>query len=261
MNARVVWNTCRKWVSWAWIGALVSSSSVHAGGTILIAAEDDWPPYSSSVPGSRLPHGFAVDLVREAFASQEVHAQFIVVPFTRCLHLAKTGEVAGCFNASITSDNRDTYIWHDTPLLHEELAIFARAGGKRQDLKLSDLDDRSVGYTLGYNYPPEFLSSKTIRKVGAKSDRVLLEMLRAGRVEYVLMNTAPAFLRIDAASDLKGRIEKVGVISQDGFWIAFSRARADSEANAALFDKGLKALKSSGRYELMHAELRRRLGH
>lgn len=263
MKARGTRSVRRRSWPLAWIGGLLALASVcaHAGGTVLIAAEDDWPPYSSVQPGSKEPRGFAVDLVREAYATQEVHVRFVVVPFSRCLHLAKTGEVAGCFNTTKISDNQDIYRWHPTPMFYEELAIFARAGAPRKDLTLRDLEGQSVGYTLGYTYTPAFHASKTIRKAGAKSDRVLLEMLRARRVDYVLMNTAPAMLRIHAASDLRGKIEKVGVLSMDGFWIAFSRATRDGEAQAALFEKGLQSLKASGRYDLMVAEFRRKIGY
>jgi len=262
MDPQVFSKARAKCLAWLWIGYMLAmvSPGIQAGGTVVIAAEDDWPPYSSIQPGSAEPQGFAVDLVREAFATQDVDVRFVVVPFSRCLYLAKTGEVAGCFNTTLLSDNRDTYHWHPTPMFHEELAIFARVGGSRKDLKLSDLEGHLVGYTLGYTYTPEFHISQKIRKVGAKSDRVLLEMLRAKRVDFVLMNTAPAHLRINASSGLRGQIEKVGVLSLDGFWIAFSRSRADGEKDAEVFEKGLKALHASGRYESMYSEFRRRVG-
>lgn len=262
MHARVVSTSLGRWlrrVFMCWLLALTAPWA-YAGGTILIAAEDDWPPYSSIRPGTEYPQGFAVDLVREAFATQEIHARFVVVPFARCLHLARIGEVAGCFNTTKLSDNSDLYHWHATPLFYEELAIFARADSSPRNLTLGDLEGQTVGYTIGYTYTPAFHASRKIRKAGAKSDRVLLEMLRAKRVDYVLMNTAPALLRINAASDLKGRIEKVGVLSQDGFWIAFSRATADGARQAETFEKGLQALKSSGRYDLLYAEFRRKVG-
>uniref|UniRef100_UPI003FA6DE90 hypothetical protein n=1 Tax=Salmonella enterica TaxID=28901 RepID=UPI003FA6DE90 len=93
--------------------------------------------------------------------------------------------------------------------------IFARTGSTPRQLRLADLEGQTVGYTLGYTYPTAFQSNPRIRRISAKSDRVLLEMLAAGRVDYVLINTAPAYLRVNRAPALRGRVEKVGVVSQD----------------------------------------------
>ncbi len=239
--------------------ALLVAAPARAGETVTLAAEDDWPPYSS-VRANGEPEGFAVDVVREAFATQGITASFVAAPFARCMFLAQEGQVTGCFDATIVDDNRDVYHWHPTPMFREELAIFGRAGGSDHRLGLADLAGRSVGYTLGYTYPTEFQRDPRIRRVSAQSDRVLLEMLQAGRVDYILINTAPAWLRINTTPALKGRFEKAGVISDDGFWIAFTRARPEGERMAEAFERGLAALKQSGRYEAMSAALRRRIG-
>lgn len=234
--------------------------AAQAATTVLIAAEDDWAPYSHAVQGSSEPQGLAADIVREAFASQGVTAQFVVVPFARCMLMAQNGQAVGCFNATIISDNRNTYHWHPTPMFQEELAIFGTLDKLRRDLKLADLAGHSVGYTLGYTYPSEFQDDPNIRRVSAKSDRVLIEMLGAGRVDYILLNTAPGYLRINAVPALKDRIGKVGVISQDGFWIAFTRAKPEGEVMAATFERGLAALKANGRYDALTAAFRKRVG-
>lgn len=239
---------------------LACAPTVHGAKTVVIAAEDDWAPYSSARPEGGDPEGFAVDIVREAFAAQGITVRFVVVPFARCLHLAKTGGATGCFDATITDGNRDEFAWHPTPMFHEELAIFARTGSAPRTLRLADLEGRSVGYTLGYTYPTEFHANPRIRRISAKSDRVLLEMLQAGRVDYVLINTAPASLRVNRTPALRGRIEKVGVVSQDGFWVAFTRANADGPRMAAEFEQGLAALKASGPYEVLRAAFRRCVG-
>ncbi|TAK74476.1 MAG: transporter substrate-binding domain-containing protein [Aquabacterium sp.] len=252
----------RRWPA-AWLAvafAALAATAMAAPEKILLAAEDDWPPYSS-VRGDRSgPEGFAVDVVREAFATQGVQVGFVVVPFARCMLMARTGEALGCFDATVLDDNRDTYHWHETPMFHEELAVFGRAGGSRRDMTLANLEGSTVGYTVGYTYPPAFFRNPKIRRVSAKSDRVLLEMLNAGRVDYILANTAPAYLRINASAKFKGRVEKVGSLSVDGFWIAFTRADPKGKRMALVFERGLQALKADGRYDTMQAAFRKRVG-
>lgn len=236
------------------------AAAVAAPEKITLAAEDDWPPYSAVRADRSGPEGFAVDVVREAFATQGVQVGFVVVPFARCMLMAKTGEALGCFDATVQDDNRDAYYWHETPMFHEELAVFGRAGGSRRDMTLANLEGSTVGYTVGYTYPPAFFRNHKIRRISAKSDRVLLEMLNAGRVDYILANTAPAYLRINASPRFKGRVEKVGSLSVDGFWIAFTRADPKGKRMAAVFERGLQALKDSGRYQAMEAAFRTRVG-
>lgn len=229
--------------------------------TVTIAGEDDWAPYSHVPPGTSQPVGLAVDIVREAFATQGIAVRFVGVPFARCLYLAKAGRVAGCFNATLVDDLRNDYHWHPTPMFQEELAIFGRLANNHGRVTLADLEGRSVGYTLGYTYPLSFRQNPRIRKVEAKSDQQLLEMLRSGRVDFILINTLPAWLRMSTQPALRQAVGRVGVVSQDGFWVAFTRAQPDGERLSQRFEQGLAVLRANGRLAEMQAALRRRLGH
>lgn len=229
--------------------------------TVTIAGEDDWAPYSSVAAGSSQPVGLAVDIVREAFATQGIAVRFVGLPFARCMYLAKVGRVAGCFNATLVDDLRDDYHWHATPMFHEELAIFGRTADGHANVTLADLEGRSVGYTLGYTYPLSFRQNERIRKVEAKSDQQLLQMLRSGRVDFILINTLPAWLRMAGDPALRDALMRVGVVSQDGFWVAFTKATPDGQRLSQRFEQGLAVLQASGRLAQMQSALRRRLGH
>lgn len=50
------------------------------------------------------------------------------------------------------------------------------------------------------------------------------------------------------------------MISTDGFWVAFSKARPDGRRLSDTFEKGLLELKTTGRYKAMDAAFRRQLG-
>jgi len=215
---------------------------------VVIAAEDDWPPYSSVGPSNAAPTGFAVNLVREAFATQSIRVRFITVPFARCMFLAKIGKVAGCFDATILDENRDVYYWHATPMFQEQLAIFARANPTQANVTLADLAGKRVGYTIEYTYPDSFSLDPRILKFGAKSDRVLLEMLLAGHLDYIIINTTPAYVQMKKMGKSASLFAKVGVIAEDGFWVAFTRANPTGAELAVTFDRGLQALHQSGRY-------------
>lgn len=245
------------------IGALIS----HAGSaqpTVLIGAENDWAPYSSSpdtgATGRSQVQGFAVDLVRASFAAKGIKAEFIALPFARCMLYAGNGRLLGCFNATITEDNKQRYLWHQPPMFEEELSIFARAEAAGDKLGLADLRGHSVGYTNGYTYPTEFMQDTAIKKHSATSDQYLLKMLLSGRVDYILLNRSPGYWRINGSPEFAGKAKRVGMISMDGFWIAFSKQHPDGPRMAELFGQGLGELRQNGSYQRMLGEFRRKIG-
>ncbi|WP_197081564.1 ABC transporter substrate-binding protein [Chromobacterium sp. LK1] len=239
----------------AWFAAMLCSALLAAealaGPGLLIAVEDDWPPYSARGAVSSAPRGLAPQLVREAFRRQGVAVSFVTVPFARCLMLARVGRAAGCLSVTITDDNREQFWWHQTPMFTEELAIFARAASGDAGLGLKDLIGRRVGITQDYSYPSIFYRDVRIMKSVAASDEDLIRMLLARRVDYVLMNALPGQLRIRGNPAAAGRVRKVGSISQDGFWLAFSKARAQGRESAAQLEAGLRAMRKDGSYASM----------
>lgn len=228
--------------------------------TVVIAAEDDWPPYSSHNADRTQPEGFSPDLVRAAFETQGVDVRFLTVPFARCLHYAEIGRAVGCFNTTIVEGNRHTFHWHSTPMFTEELAIFARSDLRSDKLTLKDLEGQTVSVTIGYTYPTELMNNPRVTKFPVNSDQQQLRMLASGRVRFALVNTLPGYQRINADSDLKGKIRRVGRISVDGFWVAFSKRHPDGRRMAETFEAGIRELKASGRYDSMMRAFRKRAG-
>ncbi|GJN52357.1 substrate-binding periplasmic protein [Pseudomonas tohonis] len=227
---------------------------------VTLAAEDDWAPYSVIGQDGSSPEGFAVDLVRAAFATQGVEVDFLTVPFSRCLFYAQGTRAVGCFDVTITEANREQYIWHPTPLFEEGLAIFGRADDPHTGMGAKDLAGKLVGITNGYTYPTSFMEDPAIRRHSANSDSQLLQMLVAGRLDYILLNTMPGYMRIEQDPHLRGKVKLTGVLQTDGFWVAFSKAHPDGARMARLFEKGLQALHKNGRYASMTAEFRKRYG-
>lgn len=132
------------------------------------------------------------------------------------MHDAKSGKLAGCFNATITEENRYQYHWHDTPMFEEDLCHLRPRQRAATDLKLTSLEGKRVGITLGYTYPTDFMENPRITRFQAKSDAQILEMLVRGRVDYILMNGMPGYLKIQQ-KQLTGKVVKVGKLSTDGF--------------------------------------------
>jgi polar amino acid transport system substrate-binding protein len=226
---------------------------------ITIAAEDDWAPYSAKQANNPEPVGFTPELVREVFASQGIEVEFITVPFARCLLYAQTGRAVACFNVTITDANRDEFYWHPTPMFHEGLAIFALRGRFKQGLNSKDLEHHSVGITNAYTYPTDFMHNPKITRATTTSDGNLLRMLVKQRFDFIVLNSLPGQLRILDAK-LGRQVEKVGMLSLDGFWLSFSKRHPEGQRMANLFERGLQELKQSGRFAQLELQLKTRIG-
>lgn len=228
--------------------------------TIIIAAEDDWPPYSYRKAGSNEPQGLAPLLVREAFASQDISTQFVIVPFAQCLKMAETGSAVGCFDVSITPSNRNKYIWHRTPLFYEEAAIFGLVSDQSSTVTQNMLHGHTVGVTQGYTYPASFTTDGNIRKVPTTRDEQLIDMLLAHQVDYILMNTLPGLMHLNNAPAARDKVGRLGVVGVDAFWLAFSRRNPDGASMAQKFEAGLQTLHKNGRYQRILSDFRQQLG-
>jgi polar amino acid transport system substrate-binding protein len=228
--------------------------------TITVAAENDWAPYSSIKADGSGPEGLSPDLVRAVFKLKGVNVKYVTVPFARCLQLVKTGKAVACFDTTITDENRDEFYWHPTPIFYDGLAIFSLNDFQGGSLDAAGLEGSTVGVTNGYTYPTDFMHNEKIKKTQANSDDQLIKMLLAKRVKFILLNTMPGILRIKNDKNAAGKIKQVGVISNDGFWLNFSKSHPDGKRMSELFESGLQEFKVSGQYEKMLAEFRRHVG-
>ena len=226
--------------------------------SVTLGAEDDWPPYSFKGSDGSL-QGITPKLVRAALKLRGIEARFEILPFTRCMRDAQEGRLAGCFNATITADNKAHYQWHPTPLFVEELGIFGQTKPGARTLGAQDLEGRTVGITRGYTYPSEVVKNPRIQIVEAGSDLQLMRLLKAGRLEFALLNTLPAQWRIQQEARLKGHVERLGAVSQDGFWLAVSRKHPQGTAVTREIEAGLQQLKASGEYARLMTQARREL--
>jgi polar amino acid transport system substrate-binding protein len=231
---------------------LYGSTTVYAADVVKIAVEDDWAPYAYLDASTGEPKGFSVDLVKALFKKMNIELELVVVPFSRCLFYAETGHTHGCFNATIISGNQDTYYWHSTPMFHEDLAIFGHISSEETELGPNDLVGKSVGYTLGYTYPTEVMENNEITLFGVNSDDQLLEMLALQHIDLIMINEMPGYLRASELPNVAGQVRKVGTVSSDGFWLAFSKSVEGNLELVNKFEQALVEFKKSGEYHELY---------
>jgi polar amino acid transport system substrate-binding protein len=227
--------------------------SAHAGEVITVGAEDDWAPYSSVV--NKQAHGFAVDVVREAFALADITVNFEVLPYTRCMSETKAGRLLACFDAVPNALIANSYLWPKLPLFTTHMNVYGLASSKEANLRSVDLEGKTVGVERGYEYGDEFdLNTKIVRKVVDKNDQGF-KMLQAGRIQYMAaeQRIANALFR-KFPQEFGTRFKLVGTVATPGLFIAFTRSGADGAKYLAKFNQGYAILYQSPRYKAIEAK-------
>jgi polar amino acid transport system substrate-binding protein len=239
---------------------LLCSTHAFAGERIRIGAEDDWSPYSSSVNGK--PKGFAVDLVRAAWAASGLDVELVPLPYARCMKEVDRGDLAGCFDTLRDPVLESKYRWHQQPLFQARIGIYGRAnpgithGTAPKPAGLELLRGKRIGTTHGYDYGAAFDGDHTMLRDEAPSDVSSLRKLVAGRVDYVLVYDRVANAIARMHPELGQAYSLQGVLVEPSIYISFSPKYPDIDRIIVLFDQGMAKVRKSGEYARIGAQWR-----
>lgn len=218
---------------------------------LVIGAEDDWAPYSSNVDGQA--RGFAVDVVREAYAAAGVNVTFRVLPYVRCMAMVRLGELAGCFDAVPNHLIAERYLWPGKPLFSTRMNVYALAGSAEHGLHARDFEGKTVGVTRDYEYGDAFdLDPKIVREVGTKNEQGFRKLL-AGRMQYMAAEERIAKALFVRYPQFCGKFKEVGTVATPGLYIAFSKNDPAAAGHLHKFNEGFALLHKSGRYKELEA--------
>ncbi len=227
---------------------LVASTTLWAKPFVL-AAEDDYYPFSAQVEGKLV--GLVPALATAAYEAVNREVEFVVKPFSRALMLTRTGQVVGGFTGAIDDSNEADFIWHETPLSIVRLVIWGRADSPERGLSAEDLDGERVSITRGFLYTDAVDQNEKVNKLVAPSDEASMKMLALGRSDYALVTEQIGYGIVASASQprLEDKVKIVGVIDEVPLHIFFSRAHPRGEEAAGLFQQGLEIIIENGEYD------------
>lgn len=233
---------------WLAIALFAGTGVALAQQRLRIGAEDDWRPYSYVKEGK--PQGFAVDLVRAAWAAAGVEVDLVPLPYARCRKEVDNGKLAGCFDTLRDAKTEPNYLWHKQPLFMGRIGIYARLDlpGGNAKATINTLRGARVGITNGYDYGEAFDNDATMRRVSAASDLISLRELAAGRIDYALVYDRVADQISAKYPDLGRKFAQRGVLVEPPLFIAFSPGYPGIGAIITRFDGGLQKIRKSGEY-------------
>ncbi|WP_043307954.1 ABC transporter substrate-binding protein [Pseudomonas sp. ML96] len=212
-----------------------------------IGAEDDWYPFTALRDGEM--RGMSVDLVRAAFAASDTRIELVPYPYSRCMELTRTGQLAACFNTSPDASIATEYRLPEEPLFSDDILLWARTADARPLADLQQLVGRRVAVTIGYEYGTAFDSLAGVERVPVRRDLNGFRMLAHGRVEYTAAYRGIANALFVEHPELAGAFAPVATLHQPQLFISFSRYHPQALQLMQRYDSGMRSLHRDGGYE------------
>jgi polar amino acid transport system substrate-binding protein len=208
---------------------------------VLLAAEDNWYPYSAK-KGSRA-EGRSVDIVQAAYEAVGAKLALDVVPFNRGMIGTKKGHYAGVFNAGLNDDVRRDYLIPRNTIALSEQVVVARIGEPFQGI--GSFSGKRLALTLGYTYPTNITSDTRIQTERAFGDINNLKKIAANRADFTIIDRLVLLSILVTEPTLKRELGIVGKLESDKIYLVFAK-NASGERALSLFDQGMDKIIHNG---------------
>ncbi|MCB5225289.1 transporter substrate-binding domain-containing protein [Alishewanella sp. 16-MA] len=219
----------------------------------IIFASSEYPPHYGT---DLVKQGVVIEIVRRAFAKQQLNIDVAFMPFARAMHDTKQGLYSGVIAIWYTEARTEKWLYSE-PIYANHIVLFKRKADFRVKQNLDTLlaGNGTLGFVTGYLQQP-LLQQSNLSKVSVASEEQLFKMLAMQRVDFVpadlqsglyFISRLPVELRQSAIDWLEPALEI------HPMHLAFPKHHPNSEYLKQQFDLGLQALKDSGEFaELLH---------
>lgn len=190
---------------------LSTSLCIGAEDTPYTIVEDPWPPYTYGKAGSAPQRGLAVELMQTLFERLHVPIRLELLPWKRCIMLARSGQVDALM-LTVKTSRRQEFFYFTEPFFSNSIVFLYRRGDSFSWDSFKDLKKYRLGLVRGSDYSQEF------------TDAIARENLDVQRVETIRQNLDKLLVnRIDATPVLDvvaGELIKMNPRFQDKFSFA-----------------------------------------
>jgi len=234
--------------------ALLANTALAAPFSVLLAAEDNWYPYSAKV--NNQAEGRSVDIVKAAFEAAGAELTLDVIPFNRGMILTKNGRYAGLFNAGINEEvNRDFLLPRNYIALSEQVVI-ARSGTAFKDKQ--SFHHKRLTLTLGYTYPTDITNNPRNHVERAAGDRNNLAKLAVGHADYTIIDRLVFLSLLAREPALKQQLEIVGTLDPNKIYVVFAKTE-QGQQSLKLFDQGMDKITQNGTLKAIDERWKKKL--
>ncbi len=211
----------------------------------------EYSPFSSE----KLEHyGVIAQIIKEAFALEDIEVEFGFFPWGRAYDLAKEGD----WDASsfwVFSQKRAKDFMLSAPIVNSYTVFYHLKSFKFDWKTMDDLKDIDIGATIEYFYGEDFKKAEESKKINVErvpSDKINYRKLLNSRIQIFPIDryVGADLLRTDFTPEEQKLItfHPKPLILQE-YYLLFSRKAAENKKRLELFNKGLKRLKANKRVD------------
>lgn len=148
-------------------------------------ATDYWPPFRIKQQDGGLG-GIDIDMMELIGKEMGVHFNIQRIPWPRCLLYMKSGKQDFMTGIAKTDERKKYIVYSNIPYYSCRPAFYTRKGSGILIKDYKDLQKIKIGYTRNSAYFPQFDSDTSLNKFGKDSEKQLLDMLAAGRLDVII---------------------------------------------------------------------------
>jgi len=219
----------------------------------------EWPPYV----GKKLAEeGFTTEIVKAAFKAVGVNSRIVFLPWARGLKEVSEGRLDAIYPAYYSKERLRTYSFSDNFI--QGPLVFIKSRAKQIDfIELKDLKQYSIGVVQGYVNTPEFDDADFLNKQLVNSDEQNIAKLLKGRLDLAVIDkfTALNILATNYPQSL-GELDFVKKPLDDKpLYVMCSKVSARQQEFCSRFNRGLKKLKKTGKYQQIIDRIQQEIGN
>ena len=209
-------------------------------------ANGDWAPYMAK---NLKQYGYMSHIVKEAFGAEGVEVSYVFLPWKRGFEDAKAGTYQGSLIWGFNEERAKDFLFSD-PVAQLGTSLFHLKSKAFDWNKPEELKGLKIGGVVGYAYGVEDLETKGVLKIlRIGSAEANYRKLSSGRIDIVLEDTEVGH----------GLVSKLGLadtitahpktLKPRKYSVIISKKVANAQHLLEAFNKGLKTIKSDGRYQ------------
>ncbi len=233
------------------------SSQGVAEETIRVAT-GEWKPYISK---SLKHYGVCTQIITEAFALEGVKVEIGFFPWARGERFAQIGKWDAMATLVSTPEREKVFYLSSVAYSSKRVFFHLKSYSFNWDT-MDDLKDINIGATIGYKYGSMFENAEKEGKISVHrvpNDVQNFKMMLIGRIKIFpfTLNAGYFMLNEQFSSDDAVKItHHPKILQKADYHVMFPKSSKRSRRLVELFNKGLKQLKKSGRYDQLFNEFR-----
>ncbi|TWI65065.1 polar amino acid transport system substrate-binding protein [Desulfobotulus alkaliphilus] len=227
-------------------------SLIFAAPPLVRLGVDEFPPYiSKDLPG----YGILGQIVAESFERAGFEAVYVFVPWKRALKSVEEGEFLDGTPAWFRTPEREAAFYVSDALVDDSQSFFHLKDFPFDWEKIEDLKGVQIGATLGYDYGEDFARAYDKEEISVEwvsRDVQNFRKLLVERIQVFPMNTLAGYgiLQTDFSEQDAARItHHPRPLRAEALHLLLSKKNPENAAVMERFNRGLKELKKSGRYD------------